>query len=623
MKKLFTSIFSAFCILHSALSFAQTQLPYSPCEMDNLVAYGGEQAENYNCAIEVPMQSLKGTDIVRMQVPINKGAKSINSCTLWLATDVFVKSGKAAPDLLSVDATITHTDDSTPYDMLTATLPEPFHVTGEGELYAGVSFNISEIANDADAKPMIFANIGGCGNLWYHASKSNRVITNKGHEEGLVMPLQLILTGSDIAELSLAGSNFGDVYCKVGTAPEVSFTLENHGMKDISIVNYSYYINDMTYTDFVVLDTPLKGGNYGNSTTIRLEMPRINNVGEYPIDIKVVKVDGTPYEKMLSSGAIYAINSAPQRKPLLEEYTGSWCVWCIQGVIGMNLMNDTHPDDFIGLAYHNGDPMEIMMEHCFPGKPFNYPSAYMDRQIALHPYYGTVNKSLFGIEKDWTEQCNKLALAEINLTAAWDNNERTSLTATTTSRFIRNLHNANLQLAYMLVEDDMFGEGGRWSQGNALSSLEEYAADPNQAKYVQERQILPNFHFNDVVVGVSAKEGKGIEGSLPMEISEGTDYTHSFTFDVDALVNTAGQHIVQNKDKLHVVAVIIDTTTGYIINAQKCSAPTDPAAIADCRMQNAECRMQNFYSLSGQRVGQTFVSRPGIYIKNGKTVVVR
>ncbi|MCQ2254341.1 MAG: hypothetical protein MJZ29_02505 [Bacteroidaceae bacterium] len=607
--------FFPFILLFLTLTVsAQTQLPYSPCDMENLEAYGGEQAENYNCAIEVPAQSLKGTDIVKLQVPINKGTKSLNSCSLWLATDVFIKSGKAAPDLVSAEATITRTDDSTPYDLLTATLAEPFRVTGEGELYAGVSFNISEIASDADAKPMMFANIGGCGNLWYHASKSNRAVTNKGHEEGLVMPLQLILTGGDIAELSVSGSNFGDVYCKVGTAPKVSFTLENHGWKDINVIRFSYVLGSIKYTDFALLDTPLKGGNYGNSTTVRLDMPEIQDVGEYPVEISLVKVNDDAYEKLLSSGAIYAISSAPQRKPLLEEYTGSWCVWCIQGVIGMNMMGERHPEDFIGLAYHNGDPMEIMMEHCFPSKPFNYPSAYMDRQIALHPYYGTVNKSLFGIEKDWTEQCNKLALAEIKLSAEWDS-ERTSLTATATSRFIRNVHNAGFQLAYMLVEDDMFGTGSRWAQGNALSSLEEYAADPNQAPYVQEMQILPNFHFNDVVVGVSAKEGKGIEGSLPTEISEGTDYVHSFTFDVDALVNTAGQPIVQNKDKLHVVAIIIDTKTGEVINAQKCAAPAATDAISNV---NADKSSDAIYNIYGQKIDK---AAKGIIIINGKKIL--
>lgn len=598
---------------------AQTQLPYSPYEEGTLEAYGGGQAENYNCAIEIPLNLLSGTDVVSIQVPVNKNTRSMTSCSLWLATDVIVKSGKAAPDLVSAEATLTRTDDSTPYDLLTATLPEPFHV-GDGELYAGVSFTISEIAGDADAKPLMFAKVGGCGNLWYHSSRSNRVITNKGHEEGLVMPIQLMLTGNDIAEVSLAGSSFGDVYCKTGTAPQISFHLENHGVQDISSLSLSYKIGSKDYTSDFVLPEPLKGGNYGRSTTVRLDMPELTETGEYPIDIKAVSVNGNSYDKLLTSGTVYAISSAPQRIPLLEEYTGSWCVWCIRGAVGMNKMSSLYPDDFIGIAYHNGDPMEIMAEHCFPGVPMNYPYAYMDREIGLDPYHGTVNKSVLGIEKDWLEQRNKLALADIKLSAQWDDAERTSLTATATSRFIRNIHEADLQMAYMLVENDMFGSGGRWVQGNALSSLTEYASDPNLAPYVSMSQIIPDFHFNDVVVGVSAKEGKGIEGSLPSEIVEGKDNVHSFSFDVASLKNTAGQAIVQDKDKLHVVAVIINTATGEIVNAQKCSIAASPDAIASPAANASGTRADaKYFSLTGQRLA---APQKGIVIMNGKKVVV-
>lgn len=598
---------------------AQTQLPYSPYEEGTLEAYGGGQAENYNCAIEIPLNLLSGTDVVSIQVPVNKNTRSMTSCSLWLATDVIVKSGKAAPDLVSAEATLTRTDDSTPYDLLTATLPEPFHV-GDGELYAGVSFTISEIAGDADAKPLMFAKVGGCGNLWYHSSRSNRVITNKGHEEGLVMPLQLMLTGNDIAEVSLAGSSFGDVYCKKGAAPQISFSLENHGVQDISSLSLSYKIGSKDYTSDFVLPEPLKGGNYGRSTTVRLDMPELTETGEYPIDIKAVSVNGNSYDKLLTSGTVYAISSAPQRIPLLEEYTGSWCVWCIRGAVGMNKMSSLYPDDFIGIAYHNGDPMEIMAQKYFPGQPMDYPYSFLDREFGLDPYHGKVNKSVLGIEKDWLEQRDKLALAELKLSAQWDDAERSSLTATATSCFIRNMHDANLQMAYMLVENDMHGEGGRWVQGNAFSTLEEYASDPNLAPYVSERQILPGFRFNDVVVGVSALEGKGIEGSLPSEIKKDEDNVHSYSFNIASLLNTAGQAVVQNKDNLHVVAVIIDTTTGYIVNAQKCGITASPDAIASPEANASGTGADaKYFSLTGQRLA---APQKGIVIMNGKKVVV-
>lgn len=43
------------------------------------------------------------------------------------------------------------------------------------------------------------------------------------------------------------------------------------------------------------------------------------------------------------------------KRVLLEQFTGSWCGWCVDGSYVMELLEEDYPDTFIGCKIHNGD----------------------------------------------------------------------------------------------------------------------------------------------------------------------------------------------------------------------------------------------------------------------------
>lgn len=47
------------------------------------------------------------------------------------------------------------------------------------------------------------------------------------------------------------------------------------------------------------------------------------------------------------------------KKVVLEEFTGEWCGWCPEGAEVMKQNLTAHPNTVIGIAVHDGDPMEI------------------------------------------------------------------------------------------------------------------------------------------------------------------------------------------------------------------------------------------------------------------------
>ncbi len=47
------------------------------------------------------------------------------------------------------------------------------------------------------------------------------------------------------------------------------------------------------------------------------------------------------------------------KKALLEEFTGEWCGWCPEGAEVMKSNLAANPNTVIGIAVHDGDPMEL------------------------------------------------------------------------------------------------------------------------------------------------------------------------------------------------------------------------------------------------------------------------
>ena len=82
------------------------------------------------------------------------------------------------------------------------------------------------------------------------------------------------------------------------------------------------------------------------------------------------------------------VDRVPVHRPLIEEYTGTWCGWCVRGLVGMELLRQRFGDEFIGVAYHNDDPMEIMYTNDFPSSFWGYPTAFIERSREVDPFYG-------------------------------------------------------------------------------------------------------------------------------------------------------------------------------------------------------------------------------------------
>jgi hypothetical protein len=120
--------------------------------------------------------------------------------------------------------------------------------------------------------------------------------------------------------------------------------------------------------------------------------------------------------------------------------------------------------------------------------------------------------------------------------------------------------------------------------------------------------------YNFVVVARSGKSG--IEGSIKTPIEEDVTQTYDYLFDIRKVVNTAGDLVVQDKNNLVVVVLLIDKETGVIMNANKVSAGHSTVDISQLTStQEMRVKAVDYYDLSGRRVT---IPEHGLYIRQEK-----
>jgi len=299
----------------------------------------------------------------------------------------------------------------------------------------------------------------------------------------------------------------------------------------------------------------------------------------------------------------------PQHRPIVEEYTGTWCGWCTRGLAAMKALSERYGDDFIGVAYHNGDPMEIMSSSEYPSSISGFPGAYIDRVYEVDPYYGYDYSTPLGVADVIDYRATELALADVSVKASWVDEEKSALNATADVYFAASSNEDIYRVEMMLVEDDMHGDAGtEWDQTNYYSSYAGlYDSDPNIKEITEWPATVEGYHFNDVLVATSGI----IDGSLPANIITLEVYNTSYEFYPDEITNTSGEALVQDKDKLNVIALVVNTRTGEVVNATK--AAVGSSAVNEVFDALKTLDSVRYYDLQGREVCNP--SSGNIYIK--------
>lgn len=547
--------------------------------------------QGYDLAMFVNDPSLKGLKVKGLRISSPRRT-TVKQYTGWLSNSL---SLKMVDGVKVADADITSNVGDVVNGHAEVMFDVPYEI-GENGFFAGFTIPVTR-----EEKPMMITSDDMGGGLWLHTSSALRSWTDMS---SLGSPcIELILEGQqeNAATIVLPANAFA----KIGEPINVNATLYNHGTTALKSGEYTYEINGVTTT--ATLTSNLSGDHWGRSSDIIIELSPIGEAGSYPMTVTLTKVNEAENQDAAPTheGMVNILDFVPVHRVLVEEYTGTWCGWCPRGLVAMKLLAEAFGDNFIGVAYHNGDPMEIMYN--FPSPVQGFPSAFVERYYDVDPYYGYESNG-FGM-KDLVEYLtSQLATVDLNVKAAWADDLKSELKAVVESNFIMNAPGSDYGIEFMLVEDDMYGPAGsNWDQHNYYATMgSTYASEPNLGPLCEMPETIQGYHFNDVIVGTSGV----IDDCLPESIVANTVNSYEYTFDVDYLYNTSYEPIVQNKDKLHVVAIVIEKATGKVLNAAKAKVGT--ASVNEIGNDNKQVASTSYYDLTGR-----MVSNPGngIHIK--------
>lgn len=419
-------------------------------------------------------------------------------------------------------------------------------------------------------------------------------IKNAGYDYCSPIPLRAIIEGENIPTdvlVTSAGITEGSKQIKI----------INRSLKKISNIAFNWDLDGNKQGQQSV-DTyiAVNGENY-----VYVDVPTITSGRRnHTMTISVASIDGEA--DAIPSNSSVVVNFATEasyffpRKIVSEEATATWCGWCPRDFVTIEKYYEKYPDNFIAIGVHNDAMMPASESYkAFFEQVTGYPNSFVNRT----EWESSTGKII--------EETKDSAVVAITATAVFSTDVANSIKVNTEATFgFSDDGSTEYRIAYVLVEDSV----GPYNQSNYYSG-ETYSDEGmnwwgNQGSKVE---IL----FNDVARKIY-DDYYGVEGSLPSVITEGETYKSEYTMTLP--------DNVQDAKNLKVVALLLDMSTGEILNADRTSISDEvPSGIA--AVSGGSSGTFDVYNLMGMKIrlgASSLKGLPqGVYIVNGRKVAVR
>lgn len=562
MKKLTTLLIMLIALASSAV--AQTTYGMFSGDYGDLYGFGWSKMETYDVAMRIDNPSLIGKKIKAVRFPINPDTKHATDFKVWLTRELTVANSAVKPDICIDNADY---KDGWSNMMVEGRLTTPFVI--DGPLYVGFSMTMTEADKLADSYPVLIIDRPTEVGCWIHTTRSYRKFQDFGESDAISSAALIVLDDETVPSYAATLTpTTSDVYIGVEDPSAISFRLCNNGIESITDIDLRVTATDPATGQVVAttehhhkLSRMLAGGHIGGSQSVSFMLEAPDQQGDFRMTSTITAVNGHPNDDVAptNESTLHVIAFSPHRRPLVEEYTGTWCGWCPRGYVGLERMKEIYGDEFVGISYHNEDKMAIMQE--YPATKVTFPTSWIDRAFETDPYLGDTNTPL-GIQDKWLERAAMPTDANIDVDASLSADGK-SLVVTSTTRFVRDVANANskYRIVYFMTAD-----GFTDNQKNSYDPSHAGSCGEDMAIFLQGNQQVKLTYY-DVVVATS--DLNGVSGSIPSTVKAGKEYTHTYTFKLADAKNLKGQSLMTNGITPNAVVALIDTTTGEVVNSAK------------------------------------------------------
>lgn len=415
------------------------------------------------------------------------------------------------------------------------------------------------------------------------------------------LAIQLLLSSDNFAEEAVNISDNADLKIIADKSSEIPWHITQEGTSAITSVGYEVRMG----TDIVgqgTYDLPQPLNEMGASTTLPVQIKAPVEAAIYDCEVKVTHVNNHPNANTsaIAHASVYNLSRRGTRRVVMEEVTATWCNNCTRGIVGIKKLHEQFGEAFIGIAMHGTDDPMLVREYRssrIGRKMPSLPSCYIDRKVSCDPYIGLhpLTDMHFYADEVVAAELEEMTEADINITATWANTEKTAISVDATTTFYLNHEQAPYSIALILLEDDMHGEGAAWTQINGYSYTQEKGEglDDDMQEFVNAPYRITDMHFNHVAVQVA-----GIDDGIAQSISKPlvSDAAQHFSYDW----SIADNPIIQDRSKLTVVALLLNTEDGTVINAAQTAITV--ADDIDVPQTKTQGKPLDIYDLSGRRL---------------------
>ncbi|MBX7107268.1 MAG: T9SS type A sorting domain-containing protein [Chitinophagales bacterium] len=330
----------------------------------------------------------------------------------------------------------------------------------------------------------------------------------------------------------------------------VTATISNLGTVPITSFDATWTDGTNTYPETI---TGINIGTF-ESYTYTASAEYVTLPGSHNLSLTISNINGGSAELDADNNdgsfTISGVVPNPDQHYVAEEATGTWCGWCVRGIVFMDYMREAYPDQFIGIAVHNGDPMKLTAYDnwvgSFPGFQ-GYPSVIINRNYIVDPSE---------LEGDFINSISNAPAVKVTVDPVYNSTTK-ELTATLTGDFLQNL-SGDYRFVAVLREDSVHGTSGTYAQTNYYSIADYGYAGPMQGYENQPGHIPAAQMYYDFVGRALLSSVDGTAGSLPGTLNSGSSYSYEFTYTVPAAYNV---------NRLKVVGMVVDYSTGEVLNA--------------------------------------------------------
>lgn len=296
---------------------------------------------------------------------------------------------------------------------------------------------------------------------------------------------------------------------------------------------------------------------------------------------------GKEFGSVEGTVTVYAFR--PQHMVVVEEGTGMDYAQAPMGTTAMRWLGQKYPDNYIGISVHHSDALaeetytQALGFDTWPSMLVNRTEKPEQILVQTEDAKGKFFSMQGGAEDTFLKELAELPAVNVAVEATIEGG-KADIKATVTPA--ADIDNAAYNVAFALVEEGV--TNAAYYQENAYAGSDaEIGGYEDRPARIEGSAVT----FTHVARGIWP-DAKGMEGALPESLACGNDYTVDYEITLPATVAKA--------NNVDVVAMLIDSQTGHIVNAGRWNNP-DKSSISEAPTVRREI---SFYRLGNYGVAR-------------------